>query len=109
MARFLAALIATEPFFEELKYVDRSPEAIRGAVSVLRRHYDAADFPRPKQLIPLGGSYGADMALIVSHLQSALDLAESDNLGTRKDRLQTAGFVRGAIAFRRCQTQDSHC
>ncbi|UAN03033.1 hypothetical protein [Achromobacter mucicolens] len=97
MARFLAALIATEPFFEELKYVDRSPEAIRQAVSLLRQQYDAANFPSPRQLIPLGGRFGADLALIVSHLQSALELAESDNLRTREDRLHTAGFMRGAI------------
>lgn len=98
MAQFLAALIATESFFEELKHVDRSPETIRATVAVLRRHYDAARFPTPKQLLPLGSRIAGDLTLVISHLQSALDMAESDQFGTRESRVRTAGFVRGAIA-----------
>lgn len=97
LARFLAALIVSEKFFEDLKHVDQPPDAIRTAVAMLRRHYDAARFPTAKQLLPLGGRVGGDLTLAVAHLQSALEMAESDDFGTRKDRVQTAGFVRGAI------------
>jgi hypothetical protein len=97
MARFLAALRASEPFFEELKYVDRPPESIKAAVLLVREQYTKAEFPTPKQLLPLGGTFASDLALIVSHMQSALDLAESDRLSTREDRVHTAGFMRMAI------------
>lgn len=97
MARFLATLMAVEPFFEQLKYVDQSPEAVKQAVAALRNAYTAADFPRPKELFPLGGRFGSDVAIVTSHLQAALEMAESDNFGSREDRVRTAGFVRGAI------------
>jgi hypothetical protein len=97
MARFLAALRVSERFFEELKRIDQSPDSIRVRVKILQEQFESAKFPTPKQLLPLRGSFASDLAIAVSHLQSALAMAASDGFQTRADRSSTAGFMRGAI------------